>query len=91
MEAIIIFQDGLTSIQFFLHKADRGYRISMKATKNYFTMSTSVRQGNLDSHRYAVLDVPTDTDQPGRCIGDLRFIFVLTKTDHFTTVKNSFN
>jgi hypothetical protein len=69
MEAIIIFQDGLTSIQFFLHKADRDYRASMKATRDNSTMRVRVRQDEFLDRISRLLNIPANADQTGGCIG----------------------
>jgi|ADurb_Leu_02_Slu_FD_contig_31_212452_length_1107_multi_4_in_0_out_0_2 hypothetical protein len=45
MEAIIIVQDGLTAIKFFLHKAGQDYWPSTKVTNDNPTMRTGERQG----------------------------------------------
>ena len=87
MEAIIIFQDGLTAIKFFLHKADRDYRVSMKVTRGNSTTAMWVRQGKFClKNDYQGLDIPANADQPGGRVGHSRPVFVLAKTDHFTGI-----
>jgi len=45
MEAIIIVQDGLTAIKFFLQEAGRNYWPSPKVTNDNPTMRAGERQG----------------------------------------------